>query len=180
MPSMSLQCPSCGRQTSDLETQCECGFNADESVIVKLEKKGGDAVKSRSQINIDKPENVKHITAGKRVVKTNPNSLVIKEIDSWKFIFSPDDDCINLGTPALKSFQLKLTLNDLEELLEYMYHKTGQEKTTRKLRLSVKEINDLIDKVHTMIEEKKSKTIVKFSDDELQKISELINTKLKA
>ena len=61
-----------------------------------------------------------------------------------------------------------------------MYHKTGQEKTTRKLRLSVNEISDLIVKVHTMIEEKKSKIIVKFSDDELQKIAGLVNKKLKA
>ena len=177
MPSISLQCPSCGRQTSDSETQCECGFNADKSFLANPEGEGSDAVKNRSQKNIDKPENIKHLTAAKRGLKTP--SLIIKEIDSWKFIFSPDDNCINLGTPALKSFQLKLTLNDLEELLEYMYHKTGQEKTTRKLRLSVKETNDLIDKVHTIIEEKKSKTIVKFSDDELQKVSELINTKLK-
>ena len=61
-----------------------------------------------------------------------------------------------------------------------MYHETGQEKTTRKLKLSVTEVNDFIGKVHTMIEEKKSKVTVKFSDDELKKISELINTKLKA
>ena len=169
MSSTSLQCPSCGRQDIDLEKQCVCGFNADKSFIEELEKKGSDAVKSSSLKNIDEPKNNKHT-----------NKPVIKEIDSWTFSFSPVDDSIYLGTPALQSFSLKLTLNDLEELLEFMYLKTGQEKTTRKLRLSEEEINDLIDKVHTMIEEKKSEIIVKFSDDELQKIAGLINTKLKA
>jgi hypothetical protein len=166
MSSISLQCPSCGRQDIELKKQCVCGFNADESFIEEPEKKGSDAVKSKSLKNIDESK--------------NNNKPVIKEIDSWTFSFSPVDDCIYLGTPALQSFSLKLTLNDLEELLEFMYHKTGQEKTTRKLRLSVEEINDLIDKVHTMIEEKRSELIVKFSDDELQKIAGLINTKLKA
>ena len=169
MSSISLQCPSCGRQDIDPEKQCVCGFNSDKSCIEELEKKGSDAVKSKSLKNVDEPKNNKHT-----------KELAIKEIDSWTFSFSPVDDCIYLGTPALQSFSLKLTLNDLEELLEFMYHKTGQEKTMRKLRLSVNEINDLIDKVHTMIEEKKSKIIVKFSDDELQKIAGLINTKLKA
>jgi hypothetical protein len=121
---MSLQCPSCGRQDFDLKEQCTCGFNADESFIAELEKKSIDAVKSKSLININEPKNNKHT-----------KKAIIKEIDSWSFSFSPVDDCIYLGTPALQSFRLKLTLHDLEELLEFMYHKTGQEKTMRKLRL---------------------------------------------
>jgi hypothetical protein len=162
-------CPSCGRQDLGLKKQCSCGFNVDESFMAELEKKGIDAVKNNSLMNINKPKNNK-----------DTKKLIIKEIDSWAFSFSPVDDCIYLGTPALQSFRLKLTLNDLEELLEFMYHQTGQEKTTRKLRLSVTEINDVIDKVHTLIEEKKSKIIVKFSEEELHKIAGLINTKLKA
>jgi hypothetical protein len=165
---MSSQCPSCGYIDFDLEKQCVCGFNADELFIAERKKKGNDAVKSKSLININELKN-----------NNNTKKIVIKEIDSWTFSFSPVNDCIYLGTPALQSFRLKLTLNDLEELLEFMYHKTGQEKTTRKLRLSAKETNDLIGKVYTMIEEKKSKIIVKFTDDELQKIAGLINTKLK-
>ena len=169
MASTSLKCPSCGRQADDNETHCDCGFITDGSFFSDYEETGGDAVENSLQNNIDKPKKNKY-----------SKTQVVKEIDSWKFIFSPLDDCIYLGTQALQSFKLKLTLNDLEELLEFMYHKTGQEKTMRKLKLSVKEITDLIDKVHTMVEEKKSKTIIKFSDDELKKISELINTKLKA
>ncbi|MEN8262329.1 MAG: hypothetical protein ABFR82_02590 [Nitrospirota bacterium] len=168
MSSILLQCPSCGREDIDLDKQCVCGFNADESFIAELEKKGSDATKGKSLKNIDEPNKNKHT-----------ENLAIKEIDSWTFSFSPVDDCIYLGTQALQSFRLKLTLSDLEELLEFMYHKTGLEKTTRKLKLSAKEISELIDKVNTIIEEKKSKIIVKFSDDELQKIGGLINTKLK-
>ena len=169
MSSISLQCPSCGRQDIDVDKQCVCGFNADGSFMAELEKKGsGTTQKSKTLKNIDEPTN-----------NQNPNNQVIKEIDSWKFSFSPVDNCINLGTPALQSFSLKLTLTDLEELLEFMYRTTGQEKTTRKLTLSEKEISELIDKVHTMIEEKKSKIVVQFSDDELQTITGLINRKLK-
>lgn len=168
MSPISLKCPSCGRQDIDIDKQCECGFNADESIIEEIEKKESDAVKNKSLKNIDEPKNNRHA-----------KDLVIKEIDSWTFIFSPFDDCIYLGTPALQSFSLKLTLNDLEDLLEFMYHKTGKEKTTRKLNLSLKELNELIVKVHTMIEEKKSKISINFSDEELQKIAGIINTKLK-
>ena len=169
MASTSLKCPSCGRQADDNETHCDCGYISDGSFFSDYEGTSSDAVENSLQKNIGKPKNNKHA-----------KKQVIKEIDSWKFIFSPLDNCIYLGTQALQSFKLKLTLNDLEELLEFMYRTTGQEKTMRKLKLSVKEITDLIDKVHTMVEEKKSKTIIKFSDDELKKISELINTKLKA
>jgi hypothetical protein len=168
MSSTSLQCPSCGHLDFDPEKQCMCGFHADESFITEHNKKDIDSLKSKSLKTIDKQKNNKHT-----------EKLVIKEIDKWTFSFSPVDDCIYLGTPALQSFRLKLTLNDLEELLELMYHKTGQEKTTRKLELSGKEINEWVDKVHTMIEDKKSKIIVNFSEEEIQKIAGLINTKLK-
>ncbi len=104
---------------------------------------------------------------------------IIKEIDSWMFTFSESDKCICLSTPALQSFMLKFTLDDLEKLLEFMYQKTGKEKTTRKLRLSVEEVPDLIDKVHRMIEEKKSKITLNFDNDELEEIVDLINMKLK-
>jgi hypothetical protein len=169
MSSVSLQCPSCGRQDIDLEKQCVCGFNADESFIAEHQKKGSDAVKSRPLNNIDEPKNNKHT-----------KKLVIKEIDSWTFSFSSVDDCIYLETPALQSFRLKLTLNDLEELLEFTYHKTGQEKTTRKLQLSVDEITDLIEKMDKIIEEKKSKIAIKFNKEELQEMVDLINIKLRA
>jgi hypothetical protein len=121
MSSMSLQCPSCGRQDLELKEQCTCGINADESFTEELEKKSIDTVKSTSLRNVNEPKN-----------NNDTKKVVIKEIDSWIFIFSPVDNCIYLATPALQSFRLKLTLHDLEELLEFMYHKTGQEKTNEK------------------------------------------------
>jgi hypothetical protein len=121
--------------------------------------------------------------AAKKTVKSkkarDTGESVIHEIDSWRFTFSHDDNCICLGTPALQSFRLKLTTDMLEELLEFMYQKTGKEKTTRKLRLSPEEIPELIDTVSSMIEEKRSKIPVNFDSDELENIVELINIKLK-
>ena len=167
MQSMSLQCPSCGRHNDDLEKQCECGFINDKSVIVELEKKGSDALKSKSLKNIDAPKNNNHT-----------KQLVIKEIDSWAFTFSQEENCINLGTPALQAFKLKLTLEDIEELLESVYRVTGRQKTIRKLQLSVESLPELIEEVNRIIEEKRSKVSIKFDKGELQGIAELINKKL--
>jgi len=167
MQSMSLQCPSCGRQNDDPEKQCECGFINDKSVIAELEKKGGDTVKSKSLKNIDAPKNNNHT-----------EQHVLKEIDSWAFTFSQEENCIHLGTPALKAFKLKLTLEELEELLESIYRVTGRQKTIRKLQLSVEELPDLIDEVNRLIEEKRSKVSIKFDKGELQGIADLINKKL--
>jgi hypothetical protein len=171
---LSSKCPVCGRHDFNSNKQCICGYHADESNVIDsfiMESEGteyeeleGATLKNHVKSNDNKPS----------------EELVIKEIDSWVCSFSKVDNCICLGTPALQSFKLKLTLNDLEELLEFMYQKTGKERTTRKLQLSVKEIPDLIDKVNKMIEEKKSKIAVKFARDELQEMVDLINMKLKA
>lgn len=64
-------------------------------------------------------------------------------------------------------------------MLEFLYRKTGKEKTIRKLQLPVDEMPDLIDKVYRMIEEKKSKIPVKFEGREMKEIADVINMKLK-
>ena len=85
MSSTSLQCPSCGRQDIDVDKQCVCGFNADGSFMAEVEKKGsGTTKKSKTLKNIDEPTN-----------NQNPNNQVIKEIDSWKFSFSPPTSISN-------------------------------------------------------------------------------------
>jgi hypothetical protein len=109
-----------------------------------------------------------------------PHEEVIKQIDSWLFTFSSADRCISIGTPALQSFRLKLSLEDLEDLLEFLYQKTGNEKTTRKSGLATTDIAGLIDKVDRMIEEKRSKVFLNFTSDELQEIVDFINLQLKA
>ena len=166
-------CPSCGYLDFDPAQQCSCGYQADESFLNKssireVEGKGTEEIKGKVLKNLVKSK--KEMTAG---------DTVIKEIDSWNFSYSQGNDCLCLSTPALQSFSLKLTLDDLEELLEFMYQKTGNEKTMRKLRLSAEELPDLINKVHKMIEEKRSKVSLKFTSSELEEVVDLINTKLK-
>lgn len=191
MASVSLQCPSCGRHNDDPEKQCECGFINDNAVLEGLEGKSSDVVKSKSLRNIDAPKNndvpknpknndVPKNSKNNDVPKNNNSSeqIVIKEVDSWVFTFSPEENSIHLGTPALKAFKLKLTLEDVEELLENVYQVTGGQKTIRKLQLSGEALTDLIEEVHRLIEEKRSKVSIKFDKGELNGIAELINKKL--
>jgi hypothetical protein len=104
---------------------------------------------------------------------------VIKEIDSWTFTFSRRDGCISMGTPALQAFRLKISVEDLEDMLEVVYEKTDSEKTIRRLNLSAADIIGVIDKVDRLIDEKKSKISIKFTGDDLQEITDFINVQLK-
>jgi hypothetical protein len=166
-----LTCPSCGYKDFDPAKQCTCGYNADETFVAAV----SDEKKKISVKEIRRKE-VKNLVKAKN--DNLVDEVVIKEIDSWTFSFSPIDKCIYLGTPALQSFKLMLTLDDLEELLEFVYRNTGEEKTLRKLRLSAEDLPDLIEKVHRMIEDKRSKIKITFDHDELQGIADLITTKL--
>jgi hypothetical protein len=172
-----IACPSCGHDNFNPEKQCECGYQADksfviESFIMKSERKDS---KLANKLTNEEP-----VKTAVRLPKNKPaKEIVLKEIDSWIISFSPADNSISLGTPALQSFRLKLQLHDIEELLDVLYHMTGQEKTTRKLSLSSDEINELLKHVYTMIEEKKSTMAITFSKDDLQSMADMINTKLK-
>ncbi|UCH81727.1 MAG: hypothetical protein JSW20_03665 [Nitrospiraceae bacterium] len=167
MPSISVQCPSCGRQDLGAEEQCECGFFNSHAIMAEFEKKSIDTVKRKSIKNIDEPVNNKP-----------DKELILKEIDSWVLTFSPEDNCINLSTPALNAFKLKITLEDLEELLEVIYKVTDRQKTLRKLQLSVEAIPELVLEVNRLIEEKRSKVSIAFDEGELKEIEEFINQKL--
>jgi len=103
----------------------------------------------------------------------------IKEIDSWLFTFSQRDGCVSIGTPALQSFRLKISVEDLEDMLEVLYQETGSEKTIRRLNLSAADIIGVIDKVDRLIDEKKSKVSIRFTSDDLQEITDFINVQLK-
>jgi len=104
---------------------------------------------------------------------------VIKEIDSWVFTFSQADNCITLGTPALQSFRLPLSVEDLEELLETLYRAAGRDNTIRKLQISDQALPGLIERIHTFIEHKKSKMPLRFEKSELQEVAALIHSTLK-
>jgi len=163
---MYLKCPSCGHQDFDPDKQCICGYHADESFIMEFEEAKNEAILRKVMKNINKSK-----------IHEPAEELFMKEIDSWVFSFSKVNNCIYLGTPALQSFRLKIRLNDLEELLEFIYQKTDKEKTTGKLLLSVDEIPDLIETINRLIEEKKSKVKFNFSSDELKEIVDFINIK---
>ena len=60
-----------------------------------------------------------------------------------------------------------------------MYQCSGEGKTLRKLQLTTDEIPEVIERVSKKIEEKRRKIAITFSDDEMQEIMELINSRLK-
>ncbi len=170
---MSSECPSCGYIEFNPSETCICGYHADNSFIIESVATQSERT-DKEKVKAEVPRNTAHLKT-----KNSSEDIVIKEIASWIFTFSQQDKCLYLGTPALQSFRLKLNLNDLEELLDIMYQKTGTEKTTRKLRLSADKIPDVINRIYRMVEEKKSKISLKFDSDELQEIGDLINTRLK-
>jgi hypothetical protein len=192
---MSWKCPSCGRENHDPFINCECGQSSKGGVLVKQELKDYQHAAEGDEQTVD-------ITSGctndqTRSLQSPPESYdvqdkddkdsfnylydeeVIKEIDSWLFTLSRRDGCISIGTPALQSFRLKISVEDLEDMLEFLYQKTGNEKTIRRLNLSAADIIGVIDKVDRLIDEKKSKVSINFTSDELQEITNFINVQLK-
>jgi hypothetical protein len=99
-----IACPSCGHDNFNPEKQCECGYQADESFMIE-----SFIMKSEK-----KDSKLTHVEPAKTSVKSPRNrpakEIVLKEIDSWIISFSPVDNSISLGTPALQSFRLKLQL----------------------------------------------------------------------
>jgi hypothetical protein len=192
---MSWKCPSCGSQNNEAFNNCTCGYSSNGGVLIKQELKeyqhvseGGaqcfditmDCTTGQTPSLQGPPEGHDVQVPGSSDSRSSmPDEEVIKEIDSWLFTFSRSDSCISIGTPALRSFRLKISIEDLEDLLEFLYQKTGNEKTTRKLNLAVTDIIGLIDKVDRLIEEKKSKISIKFTGDELQEVVDFINLQLK-
>ena len=63
-------------------------------------------------------------------------------------------------------------------MLEFVYRAAGKQKTIRRLQLSAESLPELIEVINRLSEEKRSKVSIKFDQDELQGIAELINKKL--
>jgi hypothetical protein len=191
---MSWKCPSCGRQNYETFNNCACGYSSNGGVLIKQALKDYPRVSERGEECFDIPSESSDETPSLQrppesqdlQVPIKPDSTssmpleeVIKEIDSWLFTFSHADNCISIGTPALRSFRLKISIDDLEELLEFLYKRTGNERTMRKISLATTDIVGVIDKVDRLIEEKKSKVSIKFTSEELQEIADFINLQLK-
>ncbi len=192
---MPWKCPACGRQNYETFNNCSCGYSSCDAVLTKHGLTDYQRVSGEAELRHDIPLNCAsdHAASLQRLTESHdlqapekhdstngaPQEEVIKEIDSWLFTFSSADSCISISTPALRSFRLKISLEDIEDLLEFLYQKTGNEKTTRKIGLGVTDILGVIDKVDRIIEGKKSKVSIKFNGDELQEIADFINLQLK-
>ncbi|MBI4698713.1 MAG: hypothetical protein HY758_07365 [Nitrospirae bacterium] len=168
---MNWTCPACGIKNDDDIQSCVCGHYGRETAPGYLN-------------DTDLIDSIRKIKTLDKSIMLKTNRFfaeeVIKEIDSWMFAYSPSDKCIYLGTPALQSFRLKMTAEDLEQLLELLYKRNGCQKTVRKVQLSLEEVSDLIEQVDKKIEEKKAKVRVRLIEDEVKEIADLINLKLKA
>jgi len=169
---MISKCPSCGSRDYIDNKTCVCGYHSDDafSETVASISAGLDNEKIKGKVlkNLTRIESSRY-----------GDEIVMKEIDSWSFTYSEKEKCICIGTPALQSFRLRIGLDDLEDLLEHIYQLSGDAKTIRKLQLTTDEMPEVIDRVSKTIEEKKRKIAVKFSDNEIQEIMELINSRLK-
>ncbi len=170
---MTASCPSCGNLEFDPTELCLCGYHDDTSYNFEEGSTATiTAVKEKTKKKV-----VKNPVS--RNTQKDPDQIIVKEVDSWVFTFSEADRSIVLSTPALEPFQLKFSLNDLEELLELIYQQTGEDKTLRKSCLSTEDLPVIINTVNNMIEEKRAKTALTFGSDELDDIVNLINLKLK-
>jgi hypothetical protein len=191
---MYWKCPSCSHQNYETFNSCICGYKNDEVSLVKpinSQDVSEDSVQCADiPLNcISDPNPPLQEQQGTQEVHplgrpdsmgSMPHEELIKEMDSWLFTFSSTDGCISISTPALQSFRLKVTVEDLEDLLEFLYRKTGSEKTIRKIGLEPTGVVEIIDRVDRMIEEKKSKVSLNFTSDELQEIVDIVNMQIKA
>jgi len=191
---MSWVCPMCGLMNDEQQNVCICGHQAEASSVARFEESESSDVfrqieeiqketpgetATRSRLKVRSKEEAPAVRNVQKGRADGTEEEVVKEIDSWQFTYSGSDGCMYLGTPALKSFRLRLTLDDLEELMEFMLRKSGVEKTMRKVELSTDDIMEFIYAVEAMIEEKKSKIQLKFEKSELQEVVDIINEKLK-
>ncbi|MBE0426045.1 MAG: hypothetical protein IBX72_05300 [Nitrospirae bacterium] len=193
---MPWVCPLCGFQNDDTFPSCQCGFFADESVRKQSVETSSTDMFLRNEREAEEPygDIVAHTALPKLKYENmkmkvpdepaeskqsmSSDEIFVKEIDSWKVTFSEKGKCIYLSTPALQSFKMKLTLDDLQELLDVVYEKSGVNRTTRKRLISGNEISELVEMVKKITDIKKSKIEITFSANELQEIANIINKKL--
>jgi hypothetical protein len=189
-------CPLCGYQNEGTTMRCMCGFIADESLLKQSPEEEADIFGGQEEITdqiiemplssfneeTDVSEQPQNNKEGKDMGKKQNESddeFFFKEIDSWKISFSGKDQCVYFGTPALQSFRLKLTMEDVKGLLDFISENANIEIAAKTKLISGKEIADLVEMLEQMIEVKKAKFKIKFANDELQGIADIINKKLK-
>lgn len=168
---MTVTCPSCGSRDYIDNKTCVCGYHADDAFSETVDADSAGMTK----------ESIKEKVL-KKLARTESNpygkEILIKEIDSWAFIYSVEENCICIGTAALKSFRLKLGIHDMENLLEQIYQYRGEGKTLRKTSLSEEDIPELVHMISKKIDEKRSRISLNLNDNELNEIIDIINMKL--
>jgi len=201
---MFWTCPLCGYQNEETTMRCMCGFIADESILNKPAEQETDIFGGKEQmeeqveeqveehiiemplssfdIESDVSEQPQNNKEGKDMAKKRSESdeeFFYKEIDSWRITFSNKDECVYLGTPALQSFRLKLSMEDLKGLLDFISEKANIEIAAKTKSISGKDIAEFVEMLEKMIDVKKAKFKIKFADDELQGLADIINKQLK-
>jgi hypothetical protein len=192
---MGWVCPECGLINKGDASACGCGFQSvflisDPSDFAPEheEESGnevfGNALSMQNIFQEDDPDppspekiNTKKV-APKRKAHTSDGEISIKEIGAWKFSFLPSEGQISIGTPALHPFCLRMTIGEMQEILDAVYELTGAGKTLRSLEMGEKALFELVDFIAEMIDVKKSKIKLAFSPEELEAIKGLVNEKL--
>jgi hypothetical protein len=191
---MSWICTMCGYENDEDASICVCGNRPDEfessdnddssDIFIDIDEKKGNSSSILDKPPVEKPQ-AKKIQVKVPEKPSQPpkpveagDEVLVKEVEGWRFTYSGSENCMYLGTPALQSFRLKLTLQDLQELLDSMHEMTGVAKPKESVELQKKDILEMISIVDDMIEEKRSKFKIVFSEEELRSLSELINEKL--
>jgi len=189
-------CPLCGYQNEGTTMRCMCGFIADENILDQSVKPEVDIFDGKEHVaeqiiemplssfdeETEVPDQPQNNKEGKDMEKKHSESdeeFFFKEIDSWKISFSNKDQCVYLGTPALQSFRLKLTMEDVKGLLDFISEKADIEIAAKTKFVSGKELAEFVEMLERMIDVKKAKFKIKFTDDELQGLADIINKRLK-
>ena len=193
---MEWICPGCGYMNENGSDLCVCGFQqSDVGTHVPADlQAGGDPMEAVGALKKSLADHacvglaareVRGRKAGmtekgvsKRFDTASLEHSVLKEIGAWKFSYSSVDEYVYIGTPVLDPFCLKVTIGDLEEILETVYERTGAKKTLRKRELPKEDVNDLVQFMEEMIDAKKAMIKLSFSPEELDAVTELVNRKL--
>ncbi len=192
---MGWICPECGLINKGEASECGCGF---QSVFLISEPSdfvpGHEEGAGKKAFDIDlsmrnifpeggadpaPPEttDVEELPL-KRDIRTSDEAVTVKEIGAWKFSFSPSEGQVSIGTPALDPFCLRMTIGEMQEVLDKVYELSGMAKTLRSLEMGEKDMLELIDFIGEMIDAKKSKIRPSFLPEELEAIKGLVNAKL--
>jgi O-succinylbenzoate synthase len=164
---MTYTCPSCGNLEFDPSRQCTCGYQADEQFFKK-------SIMHRFKEINSKEEQEKKPKRPAPGSSRQADHEVLREIDAWQATYTEGEDCIRLGTPALQSFRLALTVDILEELLEYLYQKQEINRTIRASSLSQENLSEVVRHISALVDEKRAKVKVTLDSKELNAIGTII------